>query len=486
MAGTTSPTVVVGTSTSAWKAQTFFSLAGAVIDTQFGGQTNIWQVTVAGKSGNSNPFTSNPTSGSTTVTDGTVTWKSVASTHSGDAAWSASTTFAADHLIVANAGGTNSLFQLQPNPFPVYKQVAGAYVTANFYPHASHFSGQCELRNPVDGTNNPGSGFYTLQATANSNSVLFNPGQLPTSGSASPLEWATLSAAGDITGYTTPYSGATPGNYTLVVFGTLTVPTAGCSSRRSARSRPSRRCRPRRSSPQGGQPDAMGQDGHPWPGDERLRRRRRKGEFHITDRDRTTGRSSRSSGRPVPAVKDAAWVATRSTPSSWPGWKRRAWRRTRPPSKHELLRRVTYDLTGLPPTPAEVEAFLADSRPTPTRRSSTGCSPRRATASSGAGTGSTWCAIAETNSFKRDGPKPNAWRYRDYVIRAFNNDKPYDRFLREQLAGDELPDGGTPTPSSPPAITASASGTTSRPTAPWPTTTAWTTSSPRPARCSSA
>ena len=88
-------------------------------------------------------------------------------------------------------------------------------------------SGQCELRNPVDGTNNPGSGFYTLQATANSNSVLFNPGQLPTSGSASPLEWATLSAAGDITGYTTPYSGATPGNYTLVVFGTLTVPTAG-------------------------------------------------------------------------------------------------------------------------------------------------------------------------------------------------------------------------------------------------------------------
>ncbi|MFZ9504510.1 MAG: DUF1549 domain-containing protein, partial [Cyclobacteriaceae bacterium] len=41
-----------------------------------------------------------------------------------------------------------------------------------------------------------------------------------------------------------------------------------------------------------------------------------------------------------------------------------------------------------------------------------------------------------------DEPKPHAWRYRDYVIRAFNADKPYDRFLREQLAGDELPDGG--------------------------------------------
>ena len=45
---------------------------------------------------------------------------------------------------------------------------------------------------------------------------------------------------------------------------------------------------------------------------------------------------------------------------------------------------------------------------------------------------------AETNSYERDGPKPNAWKYRDYVIRSFNEDKPYDRFVAEQLAGDEL------------------------------------------------
>src|SRR5205823_2662089 len=50
--------------------------------------------------------------------------------------------------------------------------------------------------------------------------------------------------------------------------------------------------------------------------------------------------------------------------------------------------------------------------------------------------------FAETNSYERDGAKPNAWRYRDYVIRSFNADKPYDRFIKEQLAGDELPDGG--------------------------------------------
>ena len=49
---------------------------------------------------------------------------------------------------------------------------------------------------------------------------------------------------------------------------------------------------------------------------------------------------------------------------------------------------------------------------------------------------------AETNSYERDNPKPHAWRYRDYVIRAFNDDKPYDQFLTEQLAGDELPDAG--------------------------------------------
>src|SRR5205814_7187135 len=47
---------------------------------------------------------------------------------------------------------------------------------------------------------------------------------------------------------------------------------------------------------------------------------------------------------------------------------------------------------------------------------------------------------AETNSCERDNPKPHVWRYRDYVIRAFNADKPFDRFVKEQLAGDELPD----------------------------------------------
>ena len=103
-----------------------------------------------------------------------------------------------------------------------------------------------------------------------------------------------------------------------------------------------------------------------------------------------------------------------------------------------LVRRVYYDLTGLPPTPEEVDAFAADPSPAAYERLVERLldSPRY---------GERWARhwldlvrYADTNSFERDGVKPNAWKYRDYVIRAFNDDKPYDRFVREQLAGDEL------------------------------------------------
>ena len=113
-----------------------------------------------------------------------------------------------------------------------------------------------------------------------------------------------------------------------------------------------------------------------------------------------------------------------------------------PASKAELIRRATYDLTGLPPTPAEVAAFVADDAPDayPKLVDRLLASPRY-----GEKWGRHWLDLvryAETNSYERDGAKPNAWRYRDYVIRALNDDKPYDRFVREQLAGDELPDAG--------------------------------------------
>ena len=111
-----------------------------------------------------------------------------------------------------------------------------------------------------------------------------------------------------------------------------------------------------------------------------------------------------------------------------------------PAEKIALLRRVTYDMTGLPPAEQEVRDFLADESPQAWERV---VDRLLASPHYGEQWARHWLDLvryADTNSFERDGKKPHAWRYRDYVIRSFNDDKPYDRFVIEQLAGDELPD----------------------------------------------
>ncbi len=107
-------------------------------------------------------------------------------------------------------------------------------------------------------------------------------------------------------------------------------------------------------------------------------------------------------------------------------------------SKRALVRRAFYDLTGLPPTPDEVDAFVNDDAPDALARLIDRLleSPQY-----GEKWGRHWLDLvrfAETDSYERDRLKPNAWKYRDYVINSFNNDKPYDQFILEQLAGDEL------------------------------------------------
>jgi len=118
-------------------------------------------------------------------------------------------------------------------------------------------------------------------------------------------------------------------------------------------------------------------------------------------------------------------------PGSTSAYRQEADRRT-------LVRRATFDLHGLPPTPQEVADFVADKEPLAYERlvDRLLASPRY---------GEHWARywldlvrFAESDGFKSDDIRPNAWRYRDYVIRAFNDDKPYDRFVSEQLAGDEL------------------------------------------------
>jgi hypothetical protein len=106
------------------------------------------------------------------------------------------------------------------------------------------------------------------------------------------------------------------------------------------------------------------------------------------------------------------------------------------PDSVTLLRRLTYDLTGLPPSLDDVQKFEPTEEAYLAKVEELLNSPRY---------GEQWARhwldvtrYGDTSGFSRDDPRPNAWRYRDYVIRSLNNDKPFDQFLTEQIAGDEL------------------------------------------------
>jgi hypothetical protein len=106
--------------------------------------------------------------------------------------------------------------------------------------------------------------------------------------------------------------------------------------------------------------------------------------------------------------------------------------------RRTLIRRLSFDLTGLPPTPTETDAFVNDLAADAYEKL---IDRLLASPQYGERWATFWLDLAryaETDGFKADDARPAAWRYRDYVIRAFNEDRPYDRFLREQIAGDEL------------------------------------------------
>ncbi len=107
-------------------------------------------------------------------------------------------------------------------------------------------------------------------------------------------------------------------------------------------------------------------------------------------------------------------------------------------ARRTLIRRLTYDLHGLPPTPADIEAFVDDPSEDayPTLVDRLLASPRY-----GERWGRYWLDVVhfgESHGYDKDKPRPNAWPYRDYIIRSLNEDKPYDRFVEEQIAGDVL------------------------------------------------
>lgn len=109
-----------------------------------------------------------------------------------------------------------------------------------------------------------------------------------------------------------------------------------------------------------------------------------------------------------------------------------------PSGKRELLRRVSIDLTGLPPTPEQIAAFIADTSPNAYEKV---VDRLLASPAYGERWGRHWLDVVrygESSGYEQNHLRPNAWPYRDYVIRAFNEDKPYTRFIAEQLAGDVL------------------------------------------------
>jgi hypothetical protein len=147
----------------------------------------------------------------------------------------------------------------------------------------------------------------------------------------------------------------------------------------------------------------------------------------------------RTPQRPVvPAVAAKAWVRNPIDAFTLAAMEKAGVRPAEEADRVTILRRLSFDLTGLPPTPEEVAAFLQDRAPDAYDKivDRLLASPRY---------GERWAMywldlvrFAESDGFKADDTRPLAWRYRDYVIDAFNHDKPYDRFILEQLAGDEL------------------------------------------------
>ena len=140
---------------------------------------------------------------------------------------------------------------------------------------------------------------------------------------------------------------------------------------------------------------------------------------------------------PVPELKDN-WIRTPIDSFILDELRKRQLSPSPAAKRSQLLRRVTYDLTGLPPTPEEVSAFLKDKSPDAYEKV---VDRLLASPHYGERWASKWLDIvryADTNGFELDKDRPHAWRYRDYVIASFNHDKPYDRFIQEQIAGDEM------------------------------------------------
>src|SRR5258708_18965453 len=131
---------------------------------------------------------------------------------------------------------------------------------------------------------------------------------------------------------------------------------------------------------------------------------------------------------PIPTVRNMGWIRTPIDLFVLSKLESIGLTPAPPAGRAVLIRRATYDMTGLPPTPEEVKSFVSDTSPKAWEKV---VDRLLASPHYGEKWGRHWLDLvryAETNSYERDGIKPNAWRYRDYVIQSLNQDKPYNHF----------------------------------------------------------
>jgi len=162
------------------------------------------------------------------------------------------------------------------------------------------------------------------------------------------------------------------------------------------------------------------------------------GEKKFTDAQRKYWAFQKVTKPPVPAVKNKSWVRTPIDTFILAKLEQKNLKPNPPADRITLIRRAYFDLIGLPPTPEQVQAFLSDKSPQAFEKV---VEELLASPHYGERWGRHWLDLAryaDTQGFKADETRPNVWRYRDYVIQAFNEDKPYDRFIKEQIAGDEM------------------------------------------------
>jgi hypothetical protein len=158
----------------------------------------------------------------------------------------------------------------------------------------------------------------------------------------------------------------------------------------------------------------------------------------ITEQDRSYWAYQPVKRPEVPVVKDSTWAKNPIDAFILSRLEAKGLSPAAPADRLTLVRRAYYDLIGLPPTPEEVDAFVKDNTPDAYERL---IDKLLASPHYGEKWARHWLDLVrygETNGYEFDQPKPFIWRYRDYVIDAFNQDKPYDEFVREQIAGDLL------------------------------------------------